>query len=122
MADTNDAVQDTTTTTDGTNNGATDSTAKIFATKAEAEANKPDPLGKKKLFSVTRPDGTTRWTWSPGYTNAAAEIAREDGYMVSTGTAKEVTREQVAAKLATFTDDELAAMGLSRKKAKKSQT
>jgi hypothetical protein len=38
--------------------------------------------------------------------------------LVSLGTSAVVPKEAVAAKLATFTDDELAALGLSRKPAK----
>ena len=52
-----------------------------------------------------------------GYDPCLAALARRDGYSVSSGHAP-VTKEAVAAKLATFTDDELAAMGLSRKSAK----
>jgi hypothetical protein len=40
------------------------------------------------------------------------------GNTTSLGNSAAVTKEAVAAKLSTFTDDELAAMGLSRKPAK----
>ena len=40
---------------------------------------------------------------------------RVSGYSASTGQSAPVTKEAVAAKLATFTDDELLAMGLARK-------
>jgi hypothetical protein len=51
-----------------------------------------------------------------GYDHGLALVARIDGYSLSTGKATApVTREAVAAKLAEFTDEELAAMGLTRK-------
>jgi hypothetical protein len=113
---------DSSTTDNGTTQDtgtAQDTTAKMDATRAEADANKPADLGKKRLYCVTRPDGSTCWLWSDGYASAAHTVTRADGYTVSTGKTKEVTKEAVAAKLAAFTDDELAAMGLSRKKGKK---
>jgi hypothetical protein len=73
----------------------------MYASKAEAEAAKLTE-GKKRLFEVAK-DGTTRWVWGNGYT-------------VSTGKTKEVTKEAVAAMLAEFSDDELQALGLTRKK------
>ncbi len=52
-----------------------------------------------------------------GYDHALAVVARIDGYSVSLG-GKEVTVE-AAAKLAVLSEDELAALGLRRKKGKK---
>lgn len=99
---------------------STDTMAKVYATREECEAAKPTELGKKKLYCVTRPDGSTCWLWTDGYASAAYTVARIDGYTVSTaGKTKEVTKEAVAAKLASFTDEELQALGLSRKKGKK---
>src|SRR5947209_3095303 len=87
-----------------------DTPAKLYATRAEAEANKPADLGKKRLYCVTRPDGSTCWLWSDGYASAAHTVARTDGYTVSLGAKTvPVTKEVVAAKLVEFTDDELAA-------------
>jgi hypothetical protein len=51
-----------------------------------------------------------------GYDPCLAALARRDGYTVSTGSkTAPVTKEAVAAKLAEFTDEDLAALGLSRK-------
>jgi hypothetical protein len=118
MSDQNTAAADQGTQAQA--DGATaDTTAKLYATRAEAEANKPADLGKKRLYCVTRPDGRTCWLWSDGYARAAHAVARADGYAVSLGgKVAPVTKESVAAKLAEFTDDELAALGLSRKLAK----
>ena len=87
--------------------------AKLHATRADAEANKPIE-GKKRLLAVAK-DGTTRWVWANGYDHAIAIVAKADGYAASTGSTAPVTKEAVASKLAEFTDDGLAAMGLSRK-------
>jgi hypothetical protein len=96
-------------------NGTDEAVSKLYATKAEAEAAKPTNMGKKRLFEVTK-DGTSRWGWCNGYDHILATAARADGYTASLGgKAKEVTKEAVAAKLAMFSDDELAAMGLTRK-------
>jgi hypothetical protein len=106
MSDQNTAAQD-----QGTE------TAKLYATKAEAEAAKPTE-GKKRLFAVAK-DGGTRWVWANGYDNSLALVARSLGYTVSQGSkSAPVTKEAVVAKLAEFSDDELAALGLSRKPAK----
>jgi hypothetical protein len=103
-------------------NGAADATpAKLYATKAEAEANKPtDATKNHKPYEVSKGGSVVGWLWARGYDNALALTARIDGYMVSLGgKTAPVTKEVVAAKLAEFSDDELAEMGLSRKKVKK---
>jgi hypothetical protein len=87
---------------------------KLYDDRAAAESAKPTE-GKKRLFEVAK-DGKSRWLWANGYDHALATAARADGYSVGTGNTKEVTKEAVAARLAQFTDDELAAMGLTRQK------
>jgi hypothetical protein len=102
----------------GTDAQATDATpAKLYATRAEAEANKPSDATKNhKPYEVRKGGAAVEWVLARGYDNALSIIARLDGYAVSTGTKTQpVTKEAVAAKLAEFSDDELAAMGLSRK-------
>jgi hypothetical protein len=96
---------------------ATDATsAKLYATRAEAESNKPaDATKNHKVFEVSKAGATVGFIWARGYDNALALTARLDGYSASLGNTPAVTKEAVAAKLASFTDDELAAMGLSRK-------
>jgi hypothetical protein len=92
--------------------------AKLYATRAEAEANKPtgDVPKSLKVFEVSKAGATVGFIWARGYDHALAVVARIDGYAVSLGgKTAPVTKEAVAAKLAEFTDEELAAMGLSRK-------
>jgi hypothetical protein len=90
---------------------------KLYATKAEAEAAKPADAAKSlKPFEVLHNGTSKGWVLARGYDNALSIIARIDGYTVSTGQTKEVTKETVVAKLATFSDDELKALGLTRKK------
>src|SRR5436853_6645870 len=113
MSDTN--TQDQATVEPETNGEAT--VAKLYATRTEAEAAKPADAPKSlKPFEVLQNGTSKGWVLARGYDNALSIIARLDGYTVSTGSSPVVTREAVAAKLATFTDDELAAMGLSRRK------
>jgi hypothetical protein len=99
-------------------NGATaDTPAKMYATKAECEAAKASDAPKSlKPMEVSKAGTVVGWVLARGYDHALATVARIDGYTVSTGVKQApVTKETVAAKLAEFTDDELAAMGLSRK-------
>jgi hypothetical protein len=93
---------------------------KLYATKAEAEAAKPADAPKSlKPFEVFKAGVSVGWVLARGYDHGLATLARIDGYSLSTGKATApVTKEAVAAKLASFTDEELAAMGLSRKPAK----
>src|SRR5262245_7437969 len=92
--------------------------AKLYPTRADAEANKPAE-GKKRLFEISKNGTAVGWLWANGYDNALAAAAKVDGYSVSTGNNAPVTKEAVASKLAEFSDAELAVLGLSRKKGKK---
>lgn len=94
-----------------------------FATLEEAKAVKP-PSDKAawRVFIVTDKGGGESFTWGFSADMALANCAREDGYTARVAEPKgagPLTKERVAAKLAEYTDEELAAMGLSRKKGKK---
>ena len=104
-----------------TNGAAADTTpAKLYPTKAECEAAKPADAPKSlKAFEVTKDGIVQGWMLGRGYDPCLAALARKDGYTVSLGNSAPVTKEAVAAKLVEFSDEELAAMGLSRKKGKK---
>src|SRR5262249_39997370 len=69
--------------------------------------------GKKRLYGVPK-GGVSRWVWANGYSDAVHAVAKADGYTVTTGNSPPVTKQAVAAKLADFTDDELAALGPRR--------
>jgi hypothetical protein len=120
-------MADTTTQDQGTQGqvqdqgSAADATSKMYATKADAEANKPaDATKHHKPYEVSKGGAAVGWIWARGYDNALALTARIDGYTVSLGgKVAPVTKEAVAARLAEFSDEDLAAMGLSRKKAEK---
>src|SRR4051812_20461556 len=93
--------------------------AKLYATRDEAEANKPaDATKNHKVFEVSKAGAAVGFLWARGYDNALALTARIDGYSASLGSGAPVTKEAVAAKLTSFSDDDLAALGLSRKPAK----
>jgi hypothetical protein len=98
-----------------------EATPKMYATRAEAEANKPADASKNlRPFEVSKAGAVAGWVLARGYDHALAVVARIDGYTVGTGTkAAPVTKEAVASKLTEFSDDELAALGLTRKKGKK---
>jgi hypothetical protein len=121
MADTNTTAADQDTQVQA--NGATaDTPAKLYATRSEAEANKlADAPKSLKVFEVAKAGATLGFMLGRGYDPCLAALARKDGYTVSLGNSAPVTKEAVAAKLNEFTDDELAAMGLSRKPAKGSK-
>jgi len=117
----------TNTTDQGTNTTATDqgtaqatdaTPAKMYATRDECETAKPaDATKSLKPFEVLQHGTSKGWVLARGYDNALSIIARLDGYSVSTGTKTQpITKEAVAAKLAEFSDDELKALGLTRKK------
>src|SRR5262249_39277862 len=92
----------------------------FYSTREEAEPNRPASAKSDswKVFEVTRPDGTSVFLWAFTGINAVNAVARADGYAAVSGRKTAVTKETVAAKLASFTDEELAALGLSRKPAK----
>ena len=93
-----------------------DTLRKLYATKAEAEADKPAKATKhSKVYEVAKGGTVLGYLWAQGYADCAQWAARSEGYKFSLGKTKEVTKEAVPAKLAQFTDDELAAMGLARK-------
>src|SRR5690349_4512091 len=121
MDATNTQDQDTQGQVQDNGTGEDTAPAKLYATRSEAEANKPADAPKGLRPFEGMHNGTSKgWILARGYDNALATLARIDGYTVSTGKATApVTKEAVAAKLATFSDDELAALGLTRKKAKK---
>jgi hypothetical protein len=92
-----------------------------FPTLEAAQQVKP-PSDKFRVYRVTSPTGGEVFTWAWSVDGALTNAARSDGYTACVADPKgggPVTKEKVAARLAEFTDEELAGMGLSRKKAKK---
>jgi hypothetical protein len=93
---------------------------KLFATREEALAAVPaNPPKNTRAFEIHKDGVSQGWLLAIGYDPAISRAAQLDGYSASTGKTAPVTKEAVAAKLAEFSDDELAAMGLSRSKPKK---
>lgn len=91
----------------------------LFPTLADAQAAKPEG-GKQRVFEVFKGAASLGFTWGSNVNDAIVTAARADGFAAKAAGGKgPVTKERVAERLAEFTDDELAAMGLSRKKAKK---
>jgi hypothetical protein len=104
-----------------TNSEETAAHKQVYATLDECKAVKP-PSEKFKVFAVTGPDNKVRWTWGWTVAEALQNAARADGYTAGLAEPKgggPLTVERAAAKLAGLSDEELAALGLSRKKGKK---
>jgi hypothetical protein len=75
-----------------------------------------------RVYEVLKDGASLGFAWGSRVNEAIIEPARHDGY--STRVAEPEgsgpqTKERVAARLAEFTDEELASPGLSRKKRKK---
>src|SRR5438128_37447 len=84
----------------------------LYATRDEALAAKPSDAPKSlKVFEVSKAGAMVGFMLGRGYDPCLAALARKDGYTVSTGNSAPVTKETIAARLADFSDDELAAMG-----------
>src|SRR5262249_45488954 len=90
---------------------------KLYATRDEAESNLPADKAKLRVCELTKHGATLGFIWARGYADAIVWYATsKEGIKASfSNKTAQVTKEAVAAKLATFTDDELAAMGLTRK-------
>jgi hypothetical protein len=103
-------------------NSAADATpAKLYATKAEAEANKPtDATKSHKPYEVSKGGAAVGWIWARGYDHGLAVVARIDGYSISTGKpVAVVTKEVLQAKVMEMSDDEFKALVAARKAAAK---
>jgi hypothetical protein len=88
----------------------------------EAAQQVTPPSEKFRIFAVTDPAGEERYTWAHNGQMAITNAAQADGWKVRVAEPKgaaPMTKERIASKLAEFTGEELAAMGLSRKKGKK---
>jgi hypothetical protein len=70
-----------TTPTPATNSEATEATAKLYATKAEAEAAKPADAPKSlKAMEVSKNGTVVGWVLGRGYDHALAQVARTEGF------------------------------------------
>ncbi len=126
MTDTTNTTTNTTATDQATAPETTATTRdelpkQLFATRDEALAAKPaNPPKNTRAFEIAIKGEVKGWILAIGYDPAISRAAQLDGYSASTGTkAAPVTKEAVAAKLAAFSDDELEALGLTRKPAAK---
>jgi hypothetical protein len=108
------------------NNGSTTTaegraTKTLFPTLEAAQASKPES-DKQRIFEVLKDGRVLGYGWGNSVNEALVTAARQDGYTARVAEPKgagPLTKERVAARLSEFTDEELAAMGLSRKKGRK---
>ena len=90
---------------------------KLFPSRSEAEANKPAEAAKSlRVFELLKAGKSLGYLWARSYESALSVGGRMENYSVTAANSKPISKEAVAAKLAELTDDELAAMGLSRSK------
>jgi hypothetical protein len=104
-----------------TNGSETAAHRQVFPTLDDARACKPESE-RLREFEVFEDDKSRGFVWAGSVNEALVVLARQDGYSAKVAEPKAggpFTKEKVAARLGDFTDEELAAMGLSRKKAKK---
>ena len=98
-----------TNTTENTVEANEATVTKLYATRTECEANKPADAPKSlKVFAVSKSGAAVGFMWGRGYADTLADIARRDGYTVSLGNSKPVTKEAVAGALAAMTDADRA--------------
>jgi len=84
--------------------------AKLYATRAEVEANKlADAPKSLKVFAASKNGTAIGYLWGRGYADTLAALARKDGYAVSLGTSKLLTKESLTAALEAMSADERAA-------------
>jgi hypothetical protein len=100
-------------------NGKERTPKKLYPSLAEAQAVKPDS-DKQRLYQVLKDGKSLGFAWANGVNDAVVVGAKAAGFSAGVAEPKAaVTKEAVLAKLGELTDEELAAMGLSRKKGKK---
>lgn len=113
MSDQN--TQDQVQTTDAT-------PVKVYATRAECESNKPQDAPKGlRPFEVSKGSTVQGFIWARGYDHGLSLMAKRDGYSLSTGKTKEVSKEVVTAKVMEMSDDEFKALVAARKAAVKTK-
>ena len=81
----------------------------------------PPKVAVMSAFIVTSPTGKQSYTWAQSADASITNAARSDGYQAEVAEPKggQLTKEKITAKLAELSDDELAELGLSRKKGRK---
>jgi hypothetical protein len=104
-----------------------ESRRKLYDTLEAAKAEVPQGKGGKpfqgRVYAVKNAAGELAgFAWGNSVDGAIVTAARAAGWSAEVAEPKgggPVTKERVAVKLAEFSDEELAEMGLSRKKGKK---
>jgi len=81
---------------------------KAFTSLDDARKLTP-PSDRFKIFVVTSPEGKKFYTWSDGYVGALNNVCREYGWTTTT-TDKPVTKDSLAAGLASLTPEDRAAL------------
>ena len=95
--------------------------AKLYSTKEECEAAKPTNTPKSlKAMEVSKGGTVVGWVLCRGYDHGLAQVARTEGYTVSTGVkAAPITTAAATAKVLEMDDNEWKALLAARKAAAK---
>jgi hypothetical protein len=103
------------------NTNTLDLGTQLHATKAEADAAKPIGAPKgMRAFECKKAGTVIGWLNGRGYDHCLSQLAKMDGYSVSTGNARApITKEQAIAKVLGLSDDEFKSLLVQRKAAKK---
>jgi hypothetical protein len=92
--------------------------AKLHATRDEANAAKPSSAPARiKLFEVLQHGKSLGFVWTDGHAGAIVVAARAAGYTSTLADKKGgglFTRQMLAGRLATLSDEELSELGLVR--------
>jgi hypothetical protein len=94
----------------------------IFATKEEAKGTAPEGEHKLRVFELFKGAKSIGFTWANDVGTSLCNLARAEGYTARLAEPKghgPLTPERAATKVLELSDEELAALGLSRRKAKK---
>jgi hypothetical protein len=112
MSDTN-TQQDGGTQAPATDADTSGEERKVYATREDAEKEKPAKAGKHaKVYTVTKGGTVVGYIWANGYAECGTWAARKEGYTFSaSGKAKApVTKDAVASFLAGMSDEDRAAL------------
>src|ERR671932_202650 len=100
-------------------NGEKEAGHPVRDTKEAAEQDRPTEgkvSAKLRVHTLTKGGEVVGYTLARSGTGALANVARRDGYSASvTDKQARVSKEAVAAMLAELSDEELAALGVTRK-------
>jgi hypothetical protein len=89
----------------------------LHGTVAEAHAARPTQRGGWRLYTVTSPDGSTRYVWAGNVRMAAHFVVQADGYKLG-DSGRAPSKDRVASMLAALTAEDRNALLAQYKRGK----